>query len=294
MTLHKYLSVKFLVLRAAMVGLGLVNFSHLLFAASDASSVSHATPPAKHTKIGYTLSTDHWIYGATFADMDGAKKTRGSNWESLNYVRNDFIIGNTGWRVRLAPAFYLRTQPRKYNALNYSYLEAADPYIGILNFDVLTARGGDLGVYFDARYHLPLSRRTKNNIGSETDRGGGHTWFRPIVENYFFDQRLIIRQDWTWRHFFSSRPTEETYTDDFWLYNVIQVKASKHLAPYVSYNGYPERRMNGQWTQWSKTHTLEMGLEWNLNDKVMIQPFLETPFLLKNTMFNIYARLIYL
>lgn len=243
-----------------------------------ASSASVASMPQK-TRFG--LSTEHWVHGATFRDVDGAS-TQGSNLNIVTMVRFDTIFRD-GWRLRLAPGFALSTKQKQFSRTSLDHFEVEDPYAAVINSSILSGLNGTFNMAVEGRLYAPLSRNARLSSGGTRDRADGKMMLRHFTTQELGPHFRLMLDHRMVRNFAktSQNPDNMVYEGEF--YNYLVWKLSDSFQPFVAYNNYPEGYRSGDWAAFSRYHYIEAGFAWFPTEKIMIAPFVETPMHLKDT-----------
>ncbi len=140
-------------------------------------------------------------------------------------------------------------------------------------------------------YFLPISRGTRKADGTDLDRGNGRTFLQTVLGKYISEDAGIWAEiDYGYWQWYTKNPTFDAISRQYELYHALGWDVSDNFTTYVGYNNYLTRYRDELDTQWPENHTFEFGIDFKVADNIFLNPFLESPFMLKDTDFIMILR----
>lgn len=256
----------------------------------SADAGSYAVSPDSSWNQNFTLSYLGEFWGPKLRQLDGVDGP-GSNVQLQNTIRAAYKLSDTWW-LRVGQRFDFNFGERTlYSADPKRRINLFDPYIGVGKYKILEEgkHGVDVRAYLS--YYFPVSRDTRDLTGTDLDRGNGRTAVEVVLNRYLVPSANIWASIdviyWEW---YTKNPTFDNITRQFELYNSIGIDITNSFSAYVGYNGFVDRYRDGIGTEWKDLHALELGAEFKLINQIYLNPFLESPFMLKDTTFTLVVR----
>ena len=259
-----------------LLALGIVSLPIGLSAAVTDSSLSTQTPSVAKKRSRWRLKYKAWFTGSRLRDFDGSKK-RGILLS--NYFKPAYYLGG-GWMIRAVG----RVNYRFGNAKGTKRNVFGNPGIGIFKKGILKERKHGISLSALTTYFVPLSSYARDSDGTSHDQSNGTLMLYTYFSKSFGDFWIGLSQKS--RRYFSKNPTFDSYNYYFELLNTIGWNVGQNTSVYVGYNNYITRWRDGIGSPWAEQHTVDLGMSYNFTRRLSVNPYLESPFMLKDTTFS--------
>ena len=270
--MFKYLSLTF-------IGLSLIAPSSQAQDTIAASSVS--TPaPYDPSKAFLDLRYEAWASGPTFRAMDGREFGPGPKVSIEHTVRPGYYMGN-GWKTRALLNATQRILPDKSGKKSWEY---TDPALGMQKTRILQVEKHGVDWRLEGYYFFPISKGTKENIGTNNDHGNGTIRVQSRVDSGLLGNTPIwMSARWNGLSFLKDDPGKANLDYYFQMFNKLGYAVTEKFSPYIAYNNYFDWYRNGQKDAWHKNQAAEAGFFYNFTPDTYLNLFFESPFHLKDT-----------
>lgn len=250
-------------------------------AQNSSVQTSEAVAPAP---LPWTFNMKLNADGPRFNAMDGA-----DGLGTRINVKDAFRLGyklDKNWALEVTPAIAFRSGNRK----GAGALEVMDPYFGVKRADIFGTKAQGYDLYAEGRYYVPVSAETKRDIGTERDKGNGQAMGRLIFSQSILDGRMKAVAEYDYRKNFSERLKAKVgVTQVHEVYGWLNMPVSETVTPYVSYKNIMNRYISGLGDPWVKNHTVGFGAKWQATKSLSIDPYVDSPFMLKDSTVKLEA-----
>ena len=246
---------------------------------------STAKAPSMPWAFNWKLNVD----GSNFSHLDG-QKGEGAGLNAKNSLRFGYKLPNN-FAAEITPIFTYRSE----NPKRAGFSQFQDPYIALKKNDIFNSKALGYDLYAEARYYVPVSAETKHEIGTPKDKGNGQAMGRLIFTQAMFDGRLKNLAEYDYRRNFAEKKVAGKAIDETHeFYNILYVPVNDKLSPYVSYKSFVNRYNSGKGDPWVKNHTVGVGAKWQAMKELSVEPFMDSPFMLKDTTVKLEAVLVFI
>ncbi len=243
--------------------------------------VSTYSDPFDPNKPFFDLRHEAYASGPTFRAMDGRDEGRGPKLLIEHSLRPGYYFGNY-WKTRVLINANQRILPDRSGQKTWQF---TDPALGLQKAAILKAEKHGVDWRLEGYYYFPVSKRTKENVGTEFDTGSGIIRVQSRIDaGPIGGTPIWVSARWNSFFFLKKNPIDKTLSEYFQLFNKIGYAVNDNFSPYIGYNNYFDWNRDGRKSPWRKNQAGEVGVFYNFTPDTYVNFFLETPlFQLKDT-----------
>lgn len=269
---------------------------------TNVSTLTTEAPAWDPKRAFFDLRYNFWFSGPTFRALDGRDGGAGPDIKIDHTLRPGYYFGN-GWKARLlinVQQNFVTESDKDYVSVNTheeSYYapmkigpwQMKDPAIGFGNTSVLKEEVHGLDWRLFGYYYVPITRYTKDRIGTDKDEGDGRAVLdsRLLMLDRLYPVSLEFR--WLASQYLKKKPTHFAHDKYFELYNRVGYQTGSRWTPYIGHHNFIQWYRDGYREPWRTSQALALGTEYRFMKYTWIDGFLETPVRkLKDTRILVY------
>ena len=232
----------------------------------------------------FDFRTESWVHGPTLRKLDGREHKPGANITIDHLAKAGYYLGN-GWKLRLHQPFIQRLAHPTTEVRSWTLL---DPVIGFGKAGILKEEVHGVEWRLIGSYSVPVSHFTKKGVGTDMDSGDGRFVLDSKLDFSRKIQPLWLNLRWFAYQNLKRHPKPAGLDRRYEIFNKVGINPLKKTDAYIGYNNYINWYRDGYKDPWKTNQALELGGTYYFTPDTFINPFVETPFHLKDTQLWLY------